>query len=265
MHFAHVGIDVGQALRGDVEKAQGQRRTDPLVQVVGGERDAQFIKVEFELAERVGAVEDHIDAMFLGSGGNRLHRHHQTGAVGDVGQCHQLESRITREGLAVGAQQTVETGGMRMIDLDHFDPAMTCQPAHGAFHRVVFQITDQHLVARLQPIVIADQRLQTVGGVAGEGDALAGHTDQLGHLRLDLHAFALFETLAHMNRVTAIDQFDVALIFLDHRARHAPEVTVFQIDRARLQIVAIGKGPPKSFISGAAGIVGHGLLNLGRD
>ncbi|MNI95501.1 hypothetical protein D3C73_1537750 [compost metagenome] len=73
------------------------------MQVVGGEVDAQLSEVELELAQRMGAVENHVDAMFFGGGGNRLDRHHQARAVGDVGQGHQLEPRITREGFAISA------------------------------------------------------------------------------------------------------------------------------------------------------------------
>ncbi|MBX9594806.1 MAG: FAD-dependent oxidoreductase, partial [Roseomonas sp.] len=88
------------------------------------------------LAEGMGAVEDDIDTVFPGDCGNRLHRHDQAGSMGDVGQGHQFESRITREGFAIGGQQTVETGGVLVFNLDHFDAAIACQPAHGTFDRV---------------------------------------------------------------------------------------------------------------------------------
>ncbi len=58
--------------RGDVEKAQGQRRTDPFVQVVAGERDAQLGEVEVDLAQGMGAIEDHVDVMFTRSLGDGL-------------------------------------------------------------------------------------------------------------------------------------------------------------------------------------------------
>ncbi|MNF81994.1 hypothetical protein D3C84_642870 [compost metagenome] len=264
MHFAHVQVDVRQTLGGNVEKAQRQRRTDPFVQVVRGEGDAQLIEIELQLPQRMGAVEDHVDAMFFGSGGNRLHRHHQPGAVGDVGQGHQLQSWVAREGLAVGGQQAVEAGGVRMVDLDYFDAAMRRQPAHRALDRVVLQVADQHLIARLQAVVVADQRLQTVRRIGGEGDTVGRHADQPGQLRADLQTVSVFEALTRIHRVAAVDQLNVAMIFLDHGARHASEVTILQIDRTRLQIVAIGKGLPKGFITGAAGVVGHGLLNQRR-
>ncbi|MNZ93378.1 hypothetical protein D3C78_1124410 [compost metagenome] len=188
------------------------------MQVVAGEGDAQFGQVKFELAEGMGTVEDDVDAMFLCSGRNRLHRHHQTRAVGDVGQGHQLQPWVPCEGFAVGVQQAVEGGRVCVLDFDHFNAAITRQPAHGAFDRVVFQIANQYLIAGLQPVVVADQRLQTFRGVTGQGDAVGGYANQPGQLRADLQAVALFETLAHVHRIAAVDQFDVALVFLDHRA-----------------------------------------------
>ncbi|MNY07498.1 hypothetical protein D3C86_1403040 [compost metagenome] len=180
--------------------------------------------------------------------------------MGDVGQGHQLQPRIAREGFPIGIEQAVEGCRVCVFDLDHFDTAITRQPTHGAFDRVVFQIANQYLVAGLQPVVVADQRLQTFRGVTGQGDAVGGYANQPGQLRADLQAVALFETLAHVHRIAAVDQLDVALVFLDHRARHACEVTVLQVERARFDIVAVGKGLPEGFITGAAGVVGHGVL-----
>ncbi|MNQ92085.1 hypothetical protein D3C85_1074950 [compost metagenome] len=260
MHLAHVRVDVGQAFGCDVDKAERQRCADPLVQIEAGEGDTELGQVEFKLTEGMGAVEDDIDAMLLRSGCNRLHRHHQARAMGDVGQGHQLQPRMPCEGFPIGIEQAVEGGRVCVFDLDHFNAAITRQPAHGAFDRVVFQIANQYLIAGLQPVVVADQRLQTFRGVTGQGDAVGGYANQPGQLRADLQAVALFETLAHVHRIAAVDQLDVALVFLDHRARHACEVTVLQVERAGFDIVAVGKGLPEGFITGAAGVVGHGVL-----
>ncbi|MNV58466.1 hypothetical protein D3C71_1508450 [compost metagenome] len=206
----------------------------------------------------MGAIEDHVDPVLTGTGGNRLDRHHQTGAVGDVGQGHEFDSWVLLECRAIARHQAFEAGRVGVLDFDHLDPTIPCQPAHRTFDRVVFQIADQYLVTRLQAVVVANQRLQRVRGIAGEGHGLRGDSQQVRQLPANLHAFEFFEALTHVHRVAAVDQFDVALVFLDDRARHAAEVTVFQVDGARLDIVAIGKGPPEGFIMGAEGVIGHG-------
>ncbi|CAI8703935.1 hypothetical protein EMIT0347P_100107 [Pseudomonas sp. IT-347P] len=265
MHFTHVRINVGQALRRNIEEAEGERGTDPFVQVVSGERDAEGVEVELDLTECMGAVEDDIDAMLFGQRGDGLHRHHQTGAVSDVSQGHQLEFRLPDKRLAISFQQAVVARRVRVGDLDHLGAAMSGQPAHRAFDRVVFQITDQHLIARLQAVVVANQRLQAFGGIAGERYALRTHANQLGQLGADIKVVVLFETLAHVHRVAVVDQLDIALVFLDHRARHAPEVTIFQVHGAGLNVVAIGERLPEGFVTGAAGVIGHGRLTLKEE
>ncbi|MNF01566.1 hypothetical protein D3C80_2005740 [compost metagenome] len=56
MHFAHVRINVGQAVWRDIEEAEGERCADPFVQVVSGESDAEGIKIELDLTECMGAI-----------------------------------------------------------------------------------------------------------------------------------------------------------------------------------------------------------------
>lgn len=53
-----------------------------------------------------------------------------------------------------------------------------------------------------------------------------------------------------MDRIAAIDEGYVVLILLQHRAAHAPEVTVFEVDRARLKVVALGDLVPVLFVAG---------------
>jgi hypothetical protein len=47
-------------------------------------------------------VEDHVYAVGPRSLSNVGHRHHQPGAMGDVGQSHQPEARVLGEGIAIG-------------------------------------------------------------------------------------------------------------------------------------------------------------------
>ncbi|MNM97461.1 hypothetical protein D3C81_1099660 [compost metagenome] len=202
--------------------------------------------------------------MLFGQRGDGLHRHDQTGAVSDVSQGHQLDLRMTDEGFAVSLHQAVVARRVRVSNLDHFSAALPGEPAHGAFDRVVFQIADQHLIARLQAVVVANQRLQAFGGIAGERHTLRAHANQLGQLRANIEVVVLLETLAHVHRVAGVDQLDVALVFLDHRARHAPEITVFQVHGAGLNVVTIGERSPKGFVTGAAGVIGHGRLTQER-
>ncbi len=71
-------------------KTEGQRCTDPFMQVEAGELDTQLGEVEVDLAQGMGAIEDHVDVMFTRRLGDGCDGHHQAGAVGDVSQRHQL-------------------------------------------------------------------------------------------------------------------------------------------------------------------------------
>jgi hypothetical protein len=142
---------------------------------------------------------------------------------------------------------------------DNLHTAMRRQPAHGALDRVVLQVADQHLVARLQAVVIADQRLQGFGGVAGERHRLGVHFDQGGELAPDLDALALFKALAHIHRIAAVDKRYMLQVLRLDRTAHATKVAIFQIDRTWLAFIALGDGLPVRFVIGIAGH-GRGLL-----
>ena len=131
---------------------------------------------------------------------------------------------------------------------DDFHAAIARQPAHGAFHRVVLKVADQHLVARLQTVVVADQRLQGFGGIAGEGDGGGVGIDQPGQLAEDRLVFTALELLAYMQRVAAVDKRHVFQVLRLYRLAHAAEVTVLQVDRAGLQHIALGDGVPVVFV-----------------
>ena len=140
-----------------------------------------------------------------------------------------------------------------MDDLYHFDAALAGQPAHGALDRVVLQVAEQHLVARLQAVVVADQRLQGVGGTAGQGHSVFRRLQQRRQLAADVQRVDLLEALAHQQRVAAVHPLDVVLVLLGHAAGHAPEVAVFQVDRPRLDVELASDALPMIFVVGKCG------------
>ena len=154
---AHIGVDVPQALRVDIHQAQGQWRTNPLVQVETGKGHAQCRQVQFDLPQGMGTIENHVHPMLFCRRNNRFHRHDQAGAMGNVSEGHQLDPRVALKRLAIAGHQAFKRGGVGVGNFDNFKAALACNPTHGVLDAVVFQIADQQLVARLQAVVVADQ------------------------------------------------------------------------------------------------------------
>ncbi|MND91063.1 hypothetical protein D3C80_831730 [compost metagenome] len=156
----HVRVDVVQAARFNVDDPQAQWCPHPFLQVVASEGDTQFSQAEIHLAQGMGAVEHDVDTGGPGLGGNGLHRHDQAGTMSDMGQGHQFQAWVAGEGVFVALQQAFVGGRVWVGDFDNFHAAVTHQPAHGVLDAVVFQVTDQDLVAGFQGVVVANQRLQ---------------------------------------------------------------------------------------------------------
>ncbi len=247
--LAHVRVEVGHAALAHVHRAHAHRRADPLVQVDAHEIGLQVRHREGDLAEAVGGIDDHIDAARTRAFGNLGHRQHQAVAVADLGQQHQLQLRQPREGGIVGLQDLRAIGHRRQGDALHLHAAPLLQPVHGADHAVVVHVGVQHLVARREAVVAADEGQHRLGGTAGQGNLVDAHAQHVGHLAVHGHVPG-GERVAPVPGVAAVHLGGVPLVAGQGLATHRAPVAVFQMVHFIGDVEVAGHGGPVAFIAG---------------
>ncbi len=249
---AHERLDVGDARLADIGDADADGGADPFVAVQAHEIRAQGPQVEGDLAPGMGAVEDHVHIATPGQGDDLGHRQDQTVPVADLGEQHQADAGMGGERRVVGVDQPLMGGGGRQVEGDDVDAAPGPQPAHGPLQAVIVVVGIEHGVAGAQAGIAADQGLQGLGGAPGEGDLVGRHPQVGGDPGPGgLHIGVEFP--ARIEGIAAIDHGGVAVIGLQHRPGHHPEIAVLQLDCLGGDVELGGDGGPVDGLGGPGG------------
>ena len=237
--FTHVGVDIGHPAATDIQRADADRRADPFVQVDADEIRFETRQLEIQLTNTVCGIDDCIHATTAGHLDDLRHRQHHAVAMADLGQQHQAQVRMSIQRGGVGIDQALMGGRFGQVDRDHLHSATVLQPFHRGDHAVVIQIGVQHRIARTQSVVAADQRLQRLGGAAGEYDLIAMHSKRLCGTRPYCFIFGRIG-LPPIPGVIAVHLGDPALVVLQHRPRHRPPIAVLQMHHLIGDVVETG-------------------------
>ncbi|MNN42849.1 hypothetical protein D3C81_1570580 [compost metagenome] len=111
------------------------------MQIETGEIDAHGLHVHVDLPQRMGAVEQHVDAVFARQRHNFLER--QLLAIGRRHLRQQQQPGLDglAHGLRVTGDDLVIADGQAQFDLRAGDATALRQPAHGRAHGRIIEIT----------------------------------------------------------------------------------------------------------------------------
>ena len=170
-------------------------------------------------------------------------RQHQSGAVAEVGQQHHLDRRIGVERASIGVDQRLAARRLGKRDLDHPHAASRGKRFHAVLHAVVIEVGVEHGVAGLETIVLEDQRLHRLGGVAGEGDLVDRDAHCVRHGGTRGFYIADHRPPRIIARV-AVHALDMSAVCGEHRLRHHPPIAVLELDDLAGHVIFAGDPVP---------------------
>ncbi len=247
--LAHVRIQVGHASFAHVHRAHAHRCADPLVQVDANEIGLQVRHRVVDLAKAMCGVDNHIDAACPRALGDLCHRQHKPMAMADLGQQHQFQARQARERLIVGLQDLLMGGHHRQCDALYLHATTLLQPAHRVDHAVVVDVGVQHLVARSQPVVAADQREHRFGGATGQRDLVGADAKHVGHLPMHGHVLRR-ERVATVPGIAPVHFGGMPLVAGQGLLAHRAPVAVLQVVHFIGDVEVAGDGGPVRLVTG---------------
>ena len=230
----------------DVQQARAERRADPFVQVEGGELRAQVRHPVIQLRQRMGAVDDGVDAAFARQRGQSRHRHDLAAAVHDVGRQQHPRARPERpfvqrdDGVVV---RRVE----RHVDVDRHDAAARGQHPDRVERTVVVVARQHDLVAGRERIAL-QQQVQRLDGAARDQQFVRTGTGKGGQ-RAEHAAQAVRETRAQEEGRLGVDLVLVAPEGGAYRIGRHAEVAVLEVDEGGRRRVQGAHGAPVGVVS----------------
>ncbi len=235
------------------------------MQVEAAEIDAEVLQPELRLAERMAAVEDHVDAAGAGHVGDLAHRRDHPGAVAEVGEQHHAHVGIGLQRRVIGVDQVLFRGRLGQVDLDHAHAAHPTHTLHRGLHGVVVEVGVEDGVALAQAVVAADQGLQAFGGAAREHHLVHAHPEH--GRRLGPHLGPAFGEggPAGVEGGLLVHQARLGLVGQAHGFGHGAELAVLELDHAAGRLVVEGRdlGPVGLVVGPRLGIELEGRDGVG--